>query len=43
MKIKPTLYAGPPTSSACVQNTTTGSANIALEQNQQAIWGVTGF
>jgi len=27
----------------CVQNTTTGSVNMALEQNQQAVWRVTGF
>ena len=27
----------------CVQYTTTSSANMALEQNQQATWRVTGF
>jgi hypothetical protein len=26
-----------------VFNTTTASANMALEQNQQAVWTVTGF
>jgi hypothetical protein len=38
MKVNPTLCAGLPASSTCIQNTTTGSANMALEQNQQAAW-----
>ena len=42
-KLNPSLCAGPPAGSTCVQNSTTGSANMALEQNQQAVWRVTGF
>jgi len=36
--VNPSLCARSPASSTCVQNTTTGSANMALEQNQQAVW-----
>jgi len=43
MKVNPSLHAGPAASSTCVQNITTSSVNMALKQNQQAVWRVTGF
>ena len=42
-ELNPSLYAGPPASSNFVQNSTNGSANMALEQNQQAVWRVIDF
>jgi len=42
-RVNPSLHAVLPASSTCVQNITTSSVNMALEQNQQAVWRVTGF